>query len=124
VRDLEGPGITIAFAISSAGVNPEEVETAMDAEIKKVQEELISEEEFQKLRNQIESDFIQDNATMFGLVDNLTTYKTIYGDANLINTEIERYMEVSREDIREAARKYFTSDNRVSLYYLPKPAKP
>jgi zinc protease len=42
-----------------------------------------------------------------------------YGDANLVNTEIERYLEVSREDIREVARKYFSSDNRVVLFYLP-----
>ena len=43
-----------------------------------------------------------------------------FGDADLINNEIERYMNVTREDIREAARKYFVPSNRVSLTYLPK----
>ncbi len=43
-----------------------------------------------------------------------------FGDANLINTEIERYMKVSREDIKRVANKYFSKDNRVVLYYLPK----
>jgi predicted Zn-dependent peptidase len=124
VLDLEGPGIAIGYAISSAGVDASEVEAAMNAEIERVQNELISEEEFQKLRNQMESDFIQDNTTMFGIANNLATYKTLYGDANLINTELERYMNVSREDIQKAAKQYFSKDNRVSLHYLPKPVKP
>ena len=124
VLDREGPGVTVAYAISSAGVPTEEVEAAMDAEVQKVMDELISEEEFQKLRNQIESDFVQENTSMFGIADNLATYKTLKGDANLINTEIDLYMAVSREDIRRVARKYFKKENRVSLYYLPKQVKP
>ena len=47
-----------------------------------------------------------------------------YGDANLINTEINRYLGVTREDIRRVAQKYFSKDNRVVLYYLPKPEQP
>ena len=43
-----------------------------------------------------------------------------FGDANLINTELDRYMKVTREDIQRVAKKYFNTDNRVVLYYLPK----
>ena len=43
-----------------------------------------------------------------------------YGDANLINTELERYLKVSKEDIQRVANKYFVPSNRVVLYYLPK----
>jgi predicted Zn-dependent peptidase len=46
-----------------------------------------------------------------------------FGDTNLINSEIERYMKVTREDIQRAANKYFTKENRVVLYYLPKSAQ-
>ena len=41
-------------------------------------------------------------------------------DANLINTELERYLKVSKEDIQRVANKYFVPSNRVVLYYLPK----
>ena len=47
-----------------------------------------------------------------------------FGDANLINTEIDRYLEVTREDIQKAAQKYFVPTNRVVLYYLPKSEQP
>jgi len=120
----EDPGIAIVFGITNMGVNPQELEEALDAEIEKVKEELISEREFQKLRNQVESSFISSNSTVAGIAESLANYEMYFGDANLINTEIERFMKVTREDIREAARKYYSKDNRVVLYYLPKSPQP
>jgi len=121
--DLEDPGITIAYGIANVGVSPEDLETAMEAEYEKVKNELISETEFQKLRNQIENDFISSNSQVEGIAESLANYHMYYGDANLINTEIERYMKVTREDIQRVANKYFTKENRVVLYYLPKSAQ-
>lgn len=121
---MEDPGVSIAFGIANAGVDPTELENAMDAEVKRAQEELISEEEFQKLRNQVENDFISSNSRVVGIAESLANYHTYFGEANLINTEIDRYLEVTREDIRRVAKKYFGKDNRVVLFYLPKPGKP
>lgn len=117
---LEDPGVTMAFAITNMGTEPEDLEAAMDAEYEKVKNELISEKEFQKLRNQVENDFVSANTTVARRAENLANYHMYFGDANLINTEIERYMEVTREDIQDVAKKYFSKDNRVVLYYLPK----
>ena len=119
---LEDPGASLAFGICNMGVSPDDLEKAMDAEIARTQEELISEEEFQKLRNQIENEFVTSNSRMAGIAESLATYHMFYGDANLINKEIDRYMDVTKEDIREAARKYLVPSNRVSLTYLPKPS--
>lgn len=121
---LEDPGVSLNFGICNMGVSPQTLETAMDAEVTKVQNELISEEEFQKLRNQMENDFITSNSTVAGIAESLANYKMYFGETNLINTEISRYMKVTREDIRRVAKKYFTKDNRVVLHYLPKPQQP
>jgi len=119
--ELEDPGVSLAFAICNAGQDPSTVEAAMDAEIVKVQTELISDEEFQKLKNQVENDFISGNARVAGIAESLANYHMYFGDANLINTEIDRYLSVTKEDIMAAANKYFSKDSRVVLYYLPKP---
>ena len=116
----EDPGLALMFGIANMGVPILELESAMDVEIERVQKELISEEEFQKLRNQVENDFISSNSSVRGLAENLANYHVYYGDANLVNTEIERYMNVSREDIQNAARKFLNKENRVVLHYLPK----
>lgn len=119
---LEDPGLAIMFGIANMGVDLKDLEAGFDAEVKNVQNELISVTEFEKLRNKIESDFVTTNSRVAGLAENLATYHMFYGDANLVNTEIDRYLAVTREDIQAAAKKYLVKDNRVVLYYLPKAA--
>ncbi len=116
----EDPGMALMFGIANMGVSADDLENAMNTEIEAVKEELISEKEFEKLRNQVENDFISGNASVRGLAENLANYHVYYGDANLINTEIDRYMKVTREDIQKAAKTYLQNENRVVLYYLPK----
>tara|TARA_B110000046_G_scaffold57595_2_gene64400 strand:- start:77871 stop:79205 length:1335 start_codon:yes stop_codon:yes gene_type:complete len=116
----EDPGLALMFGITNMGVQPTELEEAMDIETDRVKKELISNLEFQKLKNQVENDFISKNSSVQGLAENLANYHVYFGDANLVNTEINRYMKVTKEDIRRVAQKYLTDDNRVVLYYLPK----
>jgi predicted Zn-dependent peptidase len=117
---MEDPGASLVFAVCNMGNDPADVEKSLNDEIKRVQDELISEREFQKLRNQVESNFVSSNARVAGIAESLANYHMYFGDANLVNTEMDRYLAVTREDIREAARKYYQKDNRVVLYYLPK----
>ncbi|HDR89729.1 MAG TPA: insulinase family protein [Bacteroidetes bacterium] len=116
---FEGPGLSIILAIPNMGVDPAELEQAIDEEINRLKTELITEREYEKLRNQIENNMVSSNATMASRAHNLATYYTYYGNTGLINTEIEKYMAVSREDIRRVAQEYFNPENRVVLYYLP-----
>ena len=119
--NLEDPGLTLAFGLANMGVDPKTLEDGMNKEFDKVKEELVTEKEFEKLKNQIESTFVSSNSSMAGIAESLANYHTYYGNANLINTEIERYMKVTREDLRAAARKYYTPENRVVLYFLNDP---
>ncbi len=117
---LEDPGLALVFGIVNMGVSPADLENAMDREIDLVKKEPISETEFQKLRNQIENDMITNISTMEGIAENLANYHVYFKDADLINTEINRYMKVTKEDIQRTAQKYLVKENRVVLYYLPK----
>ena len=117
---LEDPGVSLMMTMPNVGVEIAELETAMDAEIKKVQDELISDEELEKLRNMIESDFITSNSTMAGMAESLSDYYLYNGNTNLINTELDKYLAVTKEDIQRVAKTYFITSNRVVLHYLPK----
>ena len=121
---LEDPGISIAFGIANMGVDVLDLEQAINAEMDRVRTELISETEFQKLRNQVENDFVSRNSRVAGIAESLADYHMYFGDANLINTELERYLAVTREDIMKAAQDYYKPSNRVVLHYLPKAANP
>lgn len=122
--NLEDPGACILYAISSLGVELKDLESSVDAIITDVQTNLIPETEYQKLLNQVETDFITANTSVAGIAESLANYEMYYGDANLINTELERYRKVTREDIKNAANKYFNKNNRVMIYWLPNSAKP
>jgi zinc protease len=119
----EDPGLFLTYAIANMGVDAKELENAVDTEIEKVKVETISDKEFQKLRNQMESQFVQQNSTVAGRAENLANYHVYYGDANLINNELNRFMKVTKDDIQRVAKKYLTKENRVVLHYLPKSAE-
>jgi len=122
--NLEDPGVNIMFGIANMGVETADLEQSMNAVLADVQTNLIPEKEFQKLQNQIENDFINANTSVAGIAENLANYEMYFGDANLVNTEMERYRKVTREDLRRVANQYFTKDNRVVLYWLPKTDQP
>ncbi|MCK5029167.1 MAG: insulinase family protein [Bacteroidales bacterium] len=117
---LEDEGLILAYAFPNMGVDLKDLETAMDNEIERIQNELISEKELQKLKNQYEVNAVNDNASLESRAYNLAINYVFHKDANLINTEIDNYLAVSREDIMRVAKEYLRKDNRVVLYYLPK----
>lgn len=116
----EDPGMAFMYGITNGGVDPSDLEGAMLAEIEKVKSGNIGDDEFQKLKNQAENDFITQNQRIVGVVENLATYHTYFGDADLINTELEHYTKVTKDDLKRVANKYFTKQNRLIVYYLPK----
>jgi len=117
---LEDSGQFIVYAVANMGVPAEELEKSLQIQVDKVKSELMSEREFQKLQNQIESRISNSNSTVAGLAGALPSYYVFYGSTNKINEELEKYLDVSRKDIMNVANKYLNSNERVVLYYLPK----
>ena len=117
---LEDAGIGIMAAIVPQEVALDTVLAAFDTQISKIKTELISEEEFQKVRNKFENDIASSNASIAGIAENLADNHVYYGDANRVNTLLDNYLKVTREDILRVAQTYLKQDARVVLYYLPK----
>jgi predicted Zn-dependent peptidase len=117
---LEDAGIGIMAAIAAKDVNLDDIQKEFDEQIRLMQTELISEEEFQKARNKFENDLVSANSSIAGIAENLADNFVYYGDANRVNTLLDNYLKVSREDIQRVALKYLTQDARVILHYLPK----
>ena len=115
----EDYGVYIMGALPMDGVSLETLAQEMDEEITRLQTELISEREYEKLQNQIEASFVAQNSHMEGIALSLADNYTFYKDTNLINKAIDHYRAITREDIREAARKYLDKNQRLDLNYLP-----
>ncbi len=92
----------------------------IDEEIVKMQTELISERDFQKLQNKFENRFVNSNSSVEGIANSLARYYMLYDDINLINNEIDIYRSITRQDIQDVVKKYLNPNQRVELEYLPK----
>ena len=108
------------FAIPMGNTSKDVLKKDIDAEIKKLQTDLISEEDYQKLQNQVENDFVNANSSVEGIANTLADSYLLKGNTNLINEEINIYRYITREDLRNAARKYLNSNQRAIINYLPK----
>lgn len=117
---LEDYGMYILGALPNGGADPASLLPDMDEEIKKLQTNLISPEEYQKLQNQFENNFVSANTRMQGLAENLSNGYTFYHkDTGHVNEELKEIRSITREEIRDAAKKYLNPNQRLVLYYLP-----
>jgi predicted Zn-dependent peptidase len=122
--ELEDGGIFIMYGITNMGVEPKDLESEIDRLIKQVQDQGISDDEFAKLKNQMENSIVSSNSTMAGIAENLAEAKVIYGDTNYINQIMDKFSQVTKADIQRVAKEYLDLNGRVVLYYLPKSAQP
>ena len=109
----------VVFGLPQGDFELADLVTEMDEEIVKVQTDLISERDYQKLLNKFENGFVSSNASIEGIANSLARYHMLYGDTNLINNEIDIYRSITREEIRDVANKYLKSNQRLVLEYLP-----
>lgn len=118
---LEDYGAYITLALPNNNTPLNALLKDIDAEVTRLQTELISEKEYQKLQNQFENAYVSANSKMLGVAENLSDGYTFHdGNTNDINEELTKIKSISREEIREVARKYLNQQQRVVLYYLPK----
>ena len=118
----EDPGLFIFQILASKpSTELKELEERFDKLLKEdVLGEMISEEDMERMSNQNEAYWAGSNTSTATIANALCDYHVFYGDASLINTEIESYRKVTREKILEVARKYFKKENRVVIYWIPR----
>ncbi|MGK0448272.1 MAG: putative Zn-dependent peptidase [Polaribacter sp.] len=119
----EDYGTYILFGLPQGETKLADIITEIDEEVLKMQTDLISEKAYQKLQNQFENNYVDSNSSVEGIANSLARYNVLYGDTNLINTEIDIYRSITREEIREVAKKYLNPNQRLILEYLPESAK-
>jgi predicted Zn-dependent peptidase len=116
--DLENGGMLALFAVAHPTTTMEQLAEEFDREVADVCANGVTEEEFLKARNQLETQYARRFTEALDKAMALASYETFYNEPGLINTEVERYMRVTRDDIKAVANKYLAPENRVVLKYL------
>lgn len=113
------PGLFLVTGKLSEGVSFEEAEAAIWEELNKIATEKVTDYELQKVKNKIESSLVFSEISYLNKAMNLATHELL-GDANDINTEVEKYRKVSIDDILNTSAKLFRKENCSTLYYHAK----
>ncbi len=99
------------------GVDIKIAEEAVNAEIKKMQETGISTTELEKVINKTESTMAFEDMSVMNRASSIAMYELL-GDADLMNSELEKYRAVTAQDILEQTRIIFDDNNCSTMYYL------
>ena len=118
----EDYGAYVVGALPVGETSLEDLKKEIDEEIVKLQSEVISEKDYQKLQNKFENNFVNSNSSVSGIANSLARYYMLYNDTSLINNEIDIYRSITREEITAVATKYLKPSQRVELDYLPQEA--
>ena len=119
----EDVSLFVLTAVLSEGKKVEDVEKAMEVEIKKLQDTQVSAAELDKAKNQIITNQLRQRETSNGKALALGEAAVLLGDAARVNTDLERLQAVTAADIQRVMKKYFADTNRLVLYYLPEASK-
>jgi predicted Zn-dependent peptidase len=114
-----GPGLFRFIAASNVGVDIAKCEALMFEEIEKLKKEGFDAKELEKAKIQFKSDFIRDRQTVLGKAEAIHDHVYFSEDLARINTDIDRYMAVTNDDIMRVAKKYFIEINRTVVIAQP-----
>ena len=103
------------------GVDMETAAKAVDEEIEKIRSTQVSELELQKVKNKTESVIAFEDMGIMSRANSLAMYELL-GDAQLMNTELQKYQEVTVEDILQYSKEIFSAGNSNTLFYHSKQA--
>lgn len=118
---LEDYGAYITLALPNNNTPLNDLLKDIDAEVLRLQTDLISESDYKKLQNKFENEYVSANSKMLGVAENLADGYTFHDkNTNEINKELDIIKSISREEIKTVAKKYLNKNQRVVLYYLPK----
>ncbi|MFH1000379.1 MAG: pitrilysin family protein [Bacteroidota bacterium] len=110
------PGLFVISGKPAEKISLEQAEKRLEEQFELLKNELVSEDELQKVKNKMEANHIFSETNILNKAINLAISESL-GDINLINTEKEIYASIQADEIRKLAKTLFRSINSSTLFY-------
>jgi zinc protease len=120
-----GPTQMVTRILHKPEYSSEAALEAFDAVIREVQEKTISEDELEQLKVKWQSDYYSllegghGGMPRYGLMHLLACFALFDGEPQLVNTILDGFLAVKREEIQAVARKYLRTENRAIVFRKP-----
>jgi len=106
------PNLFLFYAVPARGHSNEECEEAINTEIERLKNELVTPEELAKAKTRARASLIRELDSNSGLAAQLTFYEVVTGDWRNLFKQLDKIEKVMAEDIQRVAGEYFTAKNR------------
>ncbi len=113
------PGLLVVEGKIVAGKSIEEANAAIEREMQLFAEKGVTDEELTKAKNKIEAMIEFEDMSILSRANNLAFYELL-GDAEMINSELDRYQNVTAAYLQETAKKVLRPENCSTLLYRKK----
>jgi zinc protease len=114
-----GPSTFAALAIANQGVSTDSLDKLITAEIAKVAANGVTDEELTKAKNGRRANAIFERQQALNTAEALQSATMFLGSPEAINTDLERYMKVTKDDIKRVAQQYLRPDNSTVILIKP-----
>ena len=113
------PSLFMISAQPKDGVTPAAVEKAIDEELDRMKNELVTDQELEKAKNILLAGFYRQMKTISGKANTLGTYEVFFGDYRKLFTAADDYGRVTKADLQRVAKQYFQVRNRTVATLVP-----
>ena len=105
------------LAIGAEKGTSQNLEAALLAELKKIQDGGVTAQELEKAKNQLVASSIRARETNDGKAIAIERAVAYLGDPTAVNREVSDFQAVTAADVQRVMKQYFKDNNRVVIYY-------
>ena len=106
-----GPGIWVAYGIVNQGVSADRMDSLIGVQLDSIRASGITPAELEKAKNALRAGFIGNRETTLGKAEELHHYLTFHTSIDEINTDLDRVLSVTSDDVKRVANQYLTPGN-------------
>jgi zinc protease len=114
-----GPGVWAAYGIVNQGVSADRLDSLLNIHLDSIRANGITAAELEKAKNVLRAGFIDNRETTFGKAEELHHYLTFHASIDEINTDLDRLLAVTRDDVRRVANTYLAPENLTRVIVRP-----
>jgi predicted Zn-dependent peptidase len=120
--DLRGPDWLALTVKVASSAKPADADKLVLAEIAKLAKDGPTDAEMEKVRTRTRAHFLLGLQSNYARAQRIAEYELYWGDAGLLAGELDAYLAVGKEDVRNAVAKHLVPSRRSKVEVKPAPA--
>jgi predicted Zn-dependent peptidase len=119
INQQRGPDMFVVRTVLSERGKLPRVQRTIETEMQKLAAEGPTAAELEKAKTDFVSNFVFGLESNLHRANELGEFELFWGDARLLSRELEKYRAVTRDELRDAAKKYLLKERRTTVHVLP-----